>query len=341
MRIVIGCNSGNEYIGQLNQSLSTHEKVEEATESLYQFWQRPEDVDVLHIQWPEALFDWEEPTPWGLAYLADVLDEWSKTARVVTTVHNYKPHDNDYQNHRKLYRLVYRASDGIVHLGEASRKWFLDRYDFAAKKHHAVIPHGNYTCFQDEVDSAEARDRLSLGSDDFVCLCFGNIRHPEEVYLLLDSFDQFSVRRKRLVIAGRLPPISSLTIRYWRLRYDPRFRIREGYIPDEEVQVYLRAADAVVVPREGVLNSGNVALGFTFGRPVVGPDEGVIGEILSETGNPAYKPGDARSLARKLEWLAETNVNIGNKNEKYALERMGWGNVSSKHIEFYKNRLQK
>lgn len=340
MRVVIGCDVGNPYVSQLAHSLSDHHEVEAATDSLDQFWRRADDVDILHIQWPEALFNWKDPTLWEIAYLSDVLDEWSSKSRIVTTVHNYKPHGAEKDgNWKRLYRLVYRASDGIVHLGETSRNWFIDRYDFATEKYHAVIPHGNYTCFPDRVDSTEARNQLDLGPKESVYLFFGNMRHPEEANLLIEAFDHLGVRRKRLLIAGRLPPISSRTLRYWRIRYDPRFRTHEGYIPDDEVQLYLRAADVLIIPREGVLNSGNVALGFTFGQVVVGPDEGVIGEVLHKTGNPVYEPGDAYSLARALGSVIGDDTQIGDQNRAYAMEEMDWNKVASGHVDVYRNVL--
>lgn len=243
MKLVIGCDTSNSYVSQLSKSLSSHQEIDASEDSLYQFWWRPKDADVLHIHWPEALYDWKNPRSWEVARLANVLDEWASMASIVTTVHNHKPHD--LKNWQRLYRLVYHSSDGIVHLGETSRRWFLDRYDFASEKEHAVIPHGNYNCFSDRVTSSEARERLDLNTEDYVCLCFGNIRYPEERNLLVEAFDYLRMRSKKLVIAGRLPPLSRRRLRYWRLKYDPRIDIHEGWIPDEEVQLYLRAADVL------------------------------------------------------------------------------------------------
>jgi len=333
MKVIVGCDSSNPYESQLFQSLSFHQNIDGVKNSLYEFWRQPADADVLHIQWPEALYNWKNPQPWEMARLASILDEWASMASIVTTVHNYKP--RDIENWRRLYRLVYQNSNGIVHLGEASRDWFLDRYDFASEKMHAVISHGNYTCFPDHVTSDEARRRLNLGPDDFVCLCFGAIRHSEERNLLVEAFDHLSARSKKLVVAGRFLPLSRRELRYWRLRYDPRIDIHEGWIPDEEVQLYLRAADVLIIPREGVLNSGNVALGFTFGRPVVGPDEGVIGEVLTKTGNPVYEPGNAEALAEAIGRVKDFQKQIGEQNKSYASKKMNWEKVASHHLDLY------
>lgn len=301
------------------------------------FWRPSSDADLIHIQWPEALFEWKRPKTWQLAWLEDRLDRWSSTSAIVTTVHNYEPHT--LEGCDGLYRMVYEKSDGIVHLGEASKNWFFDQYDFASEKQHTIIPHGNYTCFPDRVTSAEARSQLNLAPDDYVCLCFGAIRHHEERALLVEAFDYLSGWRKKMVIAGGaggdVPLPSRRSLQYWRIKYDPRLLIHDEWIPDDEVQLYLRAADVVVIPRQGVLNSGNVVLGFTFGRPVVGPDEGVIGEVLREMGNPVHEPGNPKALAEALEKALSLQSELGEQNRGYALDRRDWGRVGSNHVEFY------
>jgi glycosyltransferase involved in cell wall biosynthesis len=114
----------------------------------------------------------------------------------------------------------------------------------------------------------------------------------------------------------------------------------DGWIPDEEVQLFLRAADVLVIPREGVLNSGNVALGFTFGRVVVGPDEGVIGEVLRKTNNPVYEPGDAQVLSDALKAVRNSDTRRGERNKAYAMEEMRWEKVASRHVDLYREVLK-
>ncbi|MCS3668064.1 hypothetical protein GGP77_002307 [Salinibacter ruber] len=274
-----------------------------------------------------------------MARAADILDEWSLKAHIVTTIHNYEPHE--IENYERLYRLVYQASDGIVHLGEASRDWFFDRYDFASEKRHAIIPHGNYSCFPDDVTDVEARKRLDISPREFVCLCFGELRHHRERALLIRAFEGLSGWRNKMVIAGggEIPSPSRRSFQYWRIKYDPRLRIHDEWIPGEAVQLYLRAADVVVIPRKDVLNSGSVALGFTFGRIVVGPDDGVIGEVLRKTGNPTYEPGNAQALTEALEMVRASDLQKEEQNKAYAMEVMGWEDVASDHVKIYKKLM--
>jgi glycosyltransferase involved in cell wall biosynthesis len=323
----------NKYVNQLVWGLNRSAVGVHATGDLLSLWRAPGSHDVLHIQWPEALLRWRRPEPWEMDWLEDRLNIWSQTSIIVTTVHNYKPHT--LEDCEALYTLVYGHSDGLIHLGEASREYFFTTYDFAASKSHTIIPHGDYSCFPDNITRSQARGQMGLNDKDEVFACVGRIRHSDERDILLQAFDQLKPLRKKLLLAGYQPPLSRATLKYWRLNVDPRIKIFADWIPDDAVQRYVNAADALIIPRQGSLNSGNVALGFTFGRVVVGPDEGVIGEVLRETGNPVFEPGNASSLAGAMREALEVKDTIGPSNKRYALEEMNWETVASRHAAFY------
>ncbi|MEZ4597387.1 MAG: glycosyltransferase [Chloroflexota bacterium] len=49
-----------------------------------------------------------------------------------------------------------------------------------------------------------------------------------------------------------------------------------GNVPDDRMQVFLRAADVMVLPYRDVLTSGSAILAMTFGLPVVAPRIGCL-----------------------------------------------------------------
>jgi len=342
MKILVACSTTvmNPYISQLVDGLSYQDGVQHATRSLSAFWMGPSDFDVLHIQWPEALFRWKEPSEWDLGYLRDKLVEWQRRSLIVTTVHNLLPHEQATSSGRLLYDTVYEHSDGLIHLGKASLEAVADHFDVSDKE-HVIIPHGNYDCFPNEITKAKARSHLDIGSKDAVYLSFGAIRRWEELELLIDGFNALNQPSKQLLIAGRIPWPSTRNKRWWWLKWNllkPRIHLFDGWIPDDEVRYYLNAADVVIIPRIDTLNSGNVALGFTFGKVVVGPNIGVIGEVLLKTGNPTFDPKDPDSLAASLKKASHLEDNShGAGNMLYAEGVMSWGNIAAQHIDFYQH----
>jgi hypothetical protein len=81
----------------------------------------------------------------------------------------------------------------------------------------------------------------------------------------------------------------------------------------------------VLIPRHEALNSGNVFLGFTFGKPVVGPDIGNIGEVLTLTGNPTFDPKCPRTVVDALAKLTAMDMAaLGRTNEAWLRDNGRW-----------------
>jgi glycosyltransferase involved in cell wall biosynthesis len=118
---------------------------------------------------------------------------------------------------------------------------------------------------------------------------------------------------------------------------DRRIRVMTGFVANDEVQRYLRAADILVIPRIRALNSGNAALGFTFGTVVVGPQHGVIGKTLRQTGNPTFDPRDPASPGQALEHATSlTRRGKGAQNEAHARVRWNWRVIGAQHVGAYR-----
>ncbi len=126
----------------------------------------------------------------------------------------------------------------------------------------------------------------------------------------------------------------------WRVRRQKQVKVCEGFLPEDEVQDYLNAADILIIPRINSLNSGNVALGLTFGKVIVGPDTGVIGETLRATGNPVFDPQNRKSLAVALLLARDLlTTKLGENNRAFAMNELDWGKIAQQHIAFYKQLL--
>lgn len=347
MRVLIACDvdtsgEGNPYVFQLIQALERHPHVDGVQHGTGWLRTNRVDFDLLHIQWPEALTGWREPTRERLSTLHEQLERWSSRARIVVTAHNEYPHGRDTGRFRELYRLVYRHADGLIHLGHRSRAVILDRYEEELRDlPHAVIPHGAYSWFPDTVSRLEARERLGISQDSNLVLCFGRVRHREEIRLLLRGFRSADLPRKRLLVAGRLEPASMKRMGYLPARIPfwigTRVRLVDRRIPASRVQLYLNAANVLIVPRVRELNSGNVALGLTFGVVTVGRRGGVIGEMLDETGNPTFDPKSASSVGKAIEEAVDLGPPKGRENRRYAREHLDWDDLGDAHVEFYQS----
>jgi beta-1,4-mannosyltransferase len=343
MKILIACNlSANPYLGQLVSELLKNDSIDTVQAGTNLFWIGNNiGYNILHIQWPEALFNQREPDHDQLLYFENVLDFWKSRTRIVATFHNEYKHYQNTDGYGRLYTLVYRNSDTVVHLGKASIDVFKTRYGNDPNIRHVVIPHGDFSYFPNHVSKITARKWLALNDEDFVILSFGKIRHREELEYILRGFYNFQYKNKFLIVAGRLSWPGKRYLRLYniiRKKISIPLKINDGLISDYHLQYFYNAADVAVIPRLKILNSGNVPLGFTFGKVVVGPDTGVVGEILRETGNPVFIPGNTTSMVdafkRSVNLVAQRK---GEQNKLYASENWNWNRIARKHIEAYES----
>ena len=93
------------------------------------------------------------------------------------------------------------------------------------------------------------------------------------------------MRSIRLLIAGKVKRGAE---DYWRrvdttieqLHLSLHVRRDIRFIPDDEVEVYFKAADAVVLPYVDIYQSGVLFLALSFGTPVIGTDVRIVNPDL-------------------------------------------------------------
>src|SRR5207245_8703976 len=107
------------------------------------------------------------------------------------------------------------------------------------------------------------------------------------------------------------------------------------YVPDEETELYFKAADVLILPYTHVFQSGVLFLGYSFGLPAIAADVGSLKEeiIEGETGF-VFKPRDSSDLARKIDTYFNSELfrNLESRRAEikaYANERYSWDNVAA------------
>ena len=110
---------------------------------------------------------------------------------------------------------------------------------------------------------------------------------------------------------------------------------RIEHIPDEEVEVYFKAADVLVVPYVHIFQSGVPFLAYSFGLPVIATDVGSLREDIIE-GRTGFvcQPQDSYDLARTIEKYFKSDLfkdleNRRSEIKNYANERYSWDKVAA------------
>jgi len=346
----------NRFLVDLNAELSKHCDLLHSSDA---FWEMTGEYDVIHLHFPEYLtFGLQDAYKQGLSgelirATAERLEYWAKRAKLVVTRHVLLPHDAlEDPVWEKMYAVFYRYADGVAHFAQASIDEFRKRYAGTAwfRGHeplHAIVPHHNYTSLPNALGREEARHRLGIAPAAKVMLVFGAIRNDAEKQLILETFRHMNVPGKLLLVSRwreTLRKVSWIRLKYWmrdlaRLYYNlhPSYHFNYGFVEEVDTQLYLNAADVLFIPRLWVLNSGNITLGMTFGKVVVGPNAWDVGELLSATGNPVFDPDHPDTAAAAVEegFRLASEGEIGPTNQELALREWGADICAAQYLDLY------
>ena len=230
--------------------------------------------------------------------------------RVVLTAHNVNGaarDDKDGWANRLSLRIQYRLCDHVFVHTDAMKRELVAAFG-AREQRVTVIPFGiNDTMPHSELKPAAARQRLGMAVNGRAVLFFGQIAPYKGLEYLIAAVAVLAKTGEdvRLIVAGRVKRGSE---GYWGsirrsitdLGIEDFVVQKIRFIPDDEVETYFKAADAVVIPYVDIFQSGVPFLAFSFGLPVIATDVGSLREdVTSETGL-LCKPKDPADLARVI-----------------------------------------
>lgn len=314
---------GNLIKGLQEQGIIFDLPADESGDFLSARWLRnnTHSVDLLHFHWTHYHYtadSWVK-TVWELSkFIGKIVLARQLGYRIVWTMHNYLPHERTYPflyyiERFLLARLAHRV---IVHCeyGRSLLRWKLLR-----RRDVSVIPLGDFSPSRgDQLSRESARVQLDLANELTVFLHFGLIRPYKQVPRLIREFQTLADQNLRLVIVG-VSPYEILTSEIQELaQQDSRVLLRLEYLSDEQLGVYLRAADLAVFPYRDILGSGSVMLALSAGLPVVAPRAGCLAELITPACGMLYEQGPG-AIAGAIKKCLDVNlVEMGQKAQARA-----------------------
>jgi len=274
--------------------------------------------------------------------------------RVVFTAHNVnagKRDQNDSWLNRISLKLQYSLCDHVFVHTHGMKSEMTSEFRIPETK-VSVIPFGiNNTVPNTSLSSAEAKRQLGIGNNDKVLLFFGNIAAYKGLEYLIAAFSELLTKNRnyRLLVVGKPKGPES----YWnQIRratessgIGDRIIAKIEYVPDQETELYFKAADVLILPYAHVFQSGVLFLGYSFGLPAIAADVASLRQeiIEGETGF-VFKPRDSSDLARKIHsyFNSELFRNLESRRAEikaYANERYSWDKVVAVTTSVYSRLL--
>ncbi len=275
---------------------------------------------------------------------------------IILTVHNVnaaKRDRNDTAFNRLTLRIQYRLADHIFVHTEKMKHELIEEFGVQATR-VTVIPLGiNNAVPNTGLTPGEAKQLLGIRDGEKTILFFGRITPYKGLEYLITAFRQILARTDnyRLIIAGG--PEKGCE-GYWTAIREAiregvqrgRVLLRADFIPDDETEVYFKAADVLVLPYRHIYQSGVLCLGYSFGLPVLAADVGSLkDEIVEGKTGFVFRPEDPVDLARAIEvyFASDLYTDLSRRRKKirdYATERYSWAVVGQMTMSVYGGLLR-
>ncbi len=278
------------------------------------------------------------------------------TGRKITlTAHNINAARRDSRDsivNRLSLRIQYRLADHIFVHSEQMRGELCAEFGVRDEK-VSTIPFGINDVFPTtNLTNDEAKHHLGLGRDEKAILFFGRIAPYKGLSYLVTALPQLAEHYAdfRIIIAGK---VKASNEKYWgdiegSLNSEKMMNhiiLVNRHIPDEEVEIYFKAADVLVLPYTSIYQSGLPFLAYNFGLPIIATDTGSLKECVVE-GETGFvcRPRDHVDLARAIQtyFSSEMYRNLETtrpKIQEFANVNYSWRKVGAITNEVYRTLL--
>lgn len=256
----------------------------------------------FHLHWLNFLFDRSDDraTAANIEGLLVSLERFCDLGgKVLWTVHNLREHDGAGGHHE--YRLRKNLSDLasliFVHSEYAKSQVVVDLG--ISEDKCVVIPHGSYIgVYPDSVDFEMARRYLGLNFEAKVFLSLGYVRGYKGLLDLGKEVEE--IPNSILLVAGHIAKKQAAQSKRDFAFFKDTI-LYEGWVKDSDIQLFMNAADFVVLPYHSALTSGSAFLAQSFAVPVIAPDISAFRDIIDDgrTGF-LYDQGASGALGKVL-----------------------------------------
>lgn len=290
---------------------------------------------VWHLHWPSFYYKLRPSTSYNiislLAWIYFVFIILPSVALskipLVYTMHNLYPHERHLHFMDKIVRRrVLSLAHTVVLNCQRARTIFQKEFPFY-KGGIQIIPHGPLQRpLEKPLSQREARRRLGLPRDAYIYLHVGKLRLYKGIEELASVFRLITGKKDLLLIVGEPSNPDYASKLKCLVQDDPRVRLFLGYIPDDQLSLYLYSCNCLVLPYRQVMTSGAALLALAWGKPAVVPSAGCLPEQLGAVG-VYYGAEGLPSLGDAMQAVKQIDLAILAKEARAKLGQASWENL--------------
>jgi glycogen synthase len=245
-----------------------------------------------------------------------------------------------------IERVTYATARRFIVLSKAFRDVLVTRYRIREDRID-IVPGGvQADAFKTGLSRAEARERLGWPKDRIILLTVRRLARRMGLENFIEAIGQLREKEPTIlaVLAGTGPLAGELAALVERKNLQEHVRL-VGFVPDADLPVAYRAADASVVPSIALEGFGLIVLeSLAAGTPAIVTPVGGLPEAVSALSKDLILDGSspaqlADGLAARL--AALERLPSESACQAYAKDNFDWPVIANKVIRVYERCLQK
>jgi Glycosyltransferase len=262
--------------------------------------------DRVIVQYHPAIFFGDRPTPAERARVYAALAIAFRAARhVEVRVHEFPHAGPETKGETFAAHQMWTAVSRITVHTERERVEFVAAFGVRSDQIVIADPGANFEK-RTNLERAEARARLGLPADGFLFLSIGFLQPHKGFDRSVRAFAGLDEHDCRLEIVGSLRVEDSEYVEYVDdlralVAATPGARLREQYVSDAEFDIWIVAADALVLPYRLIWSSSVCERAALYHRPVVASR---IGGLADQVAGDTMLVSDDRELAVAMRSVA-------------------------------------
>ena len=111
--------------------------------------------------------------------------------------------------------------------------------------------------------------------------------------------------------------------------------IHPGFIPDNKIQLYMRAADCLILPYRQSLTSGVAVLALGYDLPIVATDNVAFHHLVENNLCICYRQGNENDFNRAIEEILLWDISSFKARCDRFINNCNWENVAKKHEKVF------
>jgi glycosyltransferase involved in cell wall biosynthesis len=262
------------------------------------------------------------------------------------TVHDIQSHYERFVSRDSFLKRSLQIPHCLITHYRKGKSQLIDHWGVEEER-VSVIPHGIMTPLHSSVGRSEARRKLNLSEDRRILLLFGSIRPNKGLDVLLEALNDIRLHDPDvlLVIAGAVP--RGMSFRKYsniiqKFNLSENVRAEVNFIPDEDVDSFMAAADVVVLPYvKFEAQSGVLLRAYAHKKPVVVSDVGAMGELVaSDKVGLVVEPGDSAALAEAVVNILDNSGDFQSHYTTKLETRYSWKNIAEMTTRSYEKAIE-